>query len=68
MSAVERKPSSENKLSYSEKTSDNGVDAYVVDAEAVPTGAESATLHRQMKNRHIAMIRFVVPLHTTDRV
>ncbi|KAI0798668.1 amino acid permease [Irpex lacteus] len=50
MSAVERK------LSYSEKTSDNGVDAYVVDAEAVPAGAESATLHRQMKNRHIAMI------------
>ncbi|KAI0088059.1 amino acid permease [Irpex rosettiformis] len=55
MSAFDRKTSSEeNKLSYNEKTSDNGVDAFIVnDAEAAHSGA---TLHRTMKNRHIAMI------------
>ena len=57
--AVERKASSENKLSYSEKTSDNGVDSYVVDAEAANVDP-GATLHRTMKNRHIAMIRYVI--------
>ena len=57
---ADRKSSSEeNKLSYNEK-SDNGVDAFVVDAEAANAQAHGdATLHRTMKNRHVAMIRFV---------
>ena len=54
----------EEKLGYTEKTSDHGVDSYVGDTEA---NHGEATLHRTMKNRHIAMIRHVLevdPWHT----
>lgn len=45
----------ENKRDYgNEKVSDNGAESYVVDGDAA-----SEQLHRTMKNRHIAMIRFV---------
>ncbi|KAI0697278.1 amino acid permease [Cytidiella melzeri] len=45
--------SSEEHKFVNEKVSDNGVDSYPVDTELAPN---DATLHRQMKNRHIAMI------------
>lgn len=41
---------------YTEKVSDNGLDSYVADSEL---GHGEPTLHRTMKNRHIAMIRQV---------
>ncbi len=51
--------SSEGKLEHQEKVSDNVVESYT-DSEANVPVYTGSTLHRTMKNRHIAMIRSVL--------
>lgn len=47
------------KNSSSEKVHDVGVDGSDSEAYIAPMEGDGQTLHRTMKNRHIAMIRYV---------